>query len=284
MSRRVRRAFVAIAILASQASPAASGAVEVSAATDPACVVSVGWNHWPPYAARGADDAPEGLDVELVETLLGDLGCRPEWRELPWSRIVKGIDQGLLDMAPWATRTAERERFAWFSDMYMYEPSRLITLRGRLPETEIADFEALASSLYTIGVELGAVYTPRFGELRAAGAFGDRLHVVARGDLLVPLLLSGRVDLIIDTAISAHSVMRGRPEPRPLAYVPFFIPGGETHYIVSMATRDRGWVEDLNAALADMLNDGRYDRIVSPHDPTLSLRPDQAPGRRAGPG
>lgn len=279
------RAFrpVFVATLIAVYAHTASARAEPASADDTPCVVSVGWNHWPPYAADAADGAPEGLDVELAGTLLAELGCRPEWRELPWNRIVKGIEEGALDMAPWATRTAERERFAWFSDMYMYEPSKLIALQGEEPKSEISDFAALAASPYTIGVELGAIYTPRFGELKAGGAFGDRLHEVARGDLLVPLLLSGRVDLIIDTAISARHVMRAQPAPRPLAYVPFVIPGGETYYMISMATRRRGWVDDLNTALANILADGRYDRIVSPHDPTLSLRPDQAPVRRAGP-
>jgi len=88
---------------------------------------SVSWLEWKPYQMQ-QNGQIGGLDIELLDAIMNHAGCEYELREMPWARTKHAIEHGQLDIALGASKTPEREKWAFFSEHYRYEIMALFVL------------------------------------------------------------------------------------------------------------------------------------------------------------
>lgn len=108
---------------------------------------------YPPYEFRDKDNNLQGLDIELAETILGDLGKKIEWVDMPFDSLIPALMSGKIDLiAAGMSATPERAKRVSFTDPYE------ISLSSFLVASDNGDMKTLDSLKGKIvAVQLGTV-------------------------------------------------------------------------------------------------------------------------------
>ncbi|UTW09336.1 substrate-binding periplasmic protein [Pseudomonas benzenivorans] len=212
----------------------------------------VGDEQFAPYSfVAGPDTAPQGLDVELISTVLRTAGVDYKLRLYPWQRVKRMLEQRMVDMAFQFAGTAERH-----AQYLLVGPIRTgSTVFMTTHKVPLADWQQLSDlSPYVIGQVQGYAYESTYDQAalkRDSGAQTPRQ--------LVAMLLAGRVDLIVGDHIQLlHFAreMRGEQKlrilPSPLTQMPRY---------VAFAKDDQARAERFAAALERLQNEGQLDAI-----------------------
>ena len=111
--------------------PAINPIAEVAVVTEPMmaepCVLKVGFDAWEPYHYLGQAAQPQGLDIDILQALTRELNCELQLVPGDWANLLSQLQAGELDVLPGASKNAERERYAWFSNAYRQEQFVLLT-------------------------------------------------------------------------------------------------------------------------------------------------------------
>ena len=83
--------------------------------------LTLGWEDWQPYQYQDSNQNVTGLDIELMRAILDNMDDRVTLTELPWKRHLNNVEAGRTDLAASASKTPEREQYAFFSDAYRTE-------------------------------------------------------------------------------------------------------------------------------------------------------------------
>lgn len=98
--------------------------VEASVSAD---VLTLAGDAWPPYTDRTLP--ADGLSAELIRTALGRAGYDVTFIEVPWERVVLGLQQGKYDIInDWYT--ARHAGYAKYSRPFLSNRVRWVQRRG----------------------------------------------------------------------------------------------------------------------------------------------------------
>lgn len=179
----------------------------------PACAIEIGWYDRPPtfIETPGQANPSGGSDFAILDAVFADAGCTPLWRvQESWRGIVDGVRSGALGLAPWATRTDERERFAYFTRPYLCDPEQLF-VRADYAGPPLTTLSELAGSGLKIGIPAGSVFSEEYEAFKAAGALDDVIVDFAAAADLPDAVLDGRIDgMIRSTLTTAYGFAQRR--------------------------------------------------------------------------
>ncbi|QVM88326.1 amino acid ABC transporter substrate-binding protein [Pseudomonas lalucatii] len=203
----------------------------------------------PSYIAD--DDAPQGLDVELVEAVLRAAGVDYQLRLYPWLRVKSLLERGEATMAFQFAGTPERH-----AQYRLVGPLRIgTTVFMASDRLALEDWRQLSDlAPYRIGQVEGYAYEAAFdrAELRR-----DAIAQTPRQ--LVAMLLAGRFDLIVGDrtqllyfAREQGAEQRVRVLPQPLTQMPRYVAFGKN---------DDGRAELFAAALEQLRASGVLEAI-----------------------
>lgn len=228
-----------------------------------ACEVVVRWNDDPPYSFRQADGRLAGLNVELVEQTLARLGCRAQWRELPWARALVELEAGRLDLLPGGLRRPEREAFAFFVAQHVLSRNRLFVReadRARIGgATRLADVMRPGLRL---GVQIGVVYGPEYAELLAQPTFRSTLTQSTTRRSLWQMLELGRVDGVLASEASARWELAQQGLQARIVATDVVLSDEPAFVMVSKRSRDATWARRYQEASDALQADGTMARAV----------------------
>lgn len=214
-------------------------------------------NHWPPFTDRSLPG--NGLAADLVSTALSRAGYSSDYIEVPWARVIKGLQQGRYDVVLTAWYSAEREVYGQFSDTYLSNRIRFLQRRGSdIHFAQISDLYP-----YRIAVGRGYTYAPAFDN-------DTRLNKYEVTDfpLAANMVAAGRVALTVEDELVAHYLLNKQPArvrealvflPTPLAETPVHILVRRSH------PQHAQIVADFNREMAAMRKDGTYQQILQRH-------------------
>jgi len=147
----------------------------------------VAFTDWFPYTYLDGEK-PAGFEIEIIESVFRDLGCRLEFTCYPWKRCLAALEAGDADLIVSLLKTPEREKFVLFPrehvslsrTVFFTLSNRRIRYCGRLGDLRGR----------TIGVIAGFSY----GEAFDAATF-LRKDEAKNTEILLKKLLRGRHDL-----------------------------------------------------------------------------------------
>ncbi len=183
----------------------------------------VGDEQFAPYSfVPIGSDQPQGLDVELVEAILGAAGVDYELRLYPWQRVKRMLERGEATMAFQFAGTSERH-----AQYQLVGPIRTgSTVFMTTHKTAIQDWQTLDDlSPYVVGQVRGYAYDSAFdqAELRRDTSAQNPRQ-------LVSMLLAGRIDIIVGDrtqllyfAREQLAEQQVRILPRPLVEMPRYV-------------------------------------------------------------
>ena len=85
------------------------------------CKFVLGFDAWEPYQYVDVGERVAGLDIELIATVVKDMGCQLTYQQGTWVDLLMALRQGEVDLLLGASKTQAREKFALFSDAYRME-------------------------------------------------------------------------------------------------------------------------------------------------------------------
>ncbi len=251
--RIMRRAALALAAL---------GGLVAAHSPAAACALRFGWEQYGVYSFASATGEPTGIDVELFKEAAREAGCRVQFDELPWARIVAEIEKGTLDVASSASRTRERDAFARFSIPYRQADVALFVRTGEVGRYALASLADIVRAGFRLGVIAEYHYADAVARLMEEPAFRAQVEGAADYPVNIQKLLHGRIDgfLADDVGVMISEARAVGAEERIERY-PLFIAAEDLHYMFSHAAVDAATVEAIDRSLARMAADGRLQAI-----------------------
>lgn len=239
------------------------GAAPSAAAQPPGCSkpISVATGHWEPYSYFDARNQFIGLDVDLVRAIFREAGCTlVELPQRPTTRNTMLFENGAIDMMMGASRTAERQKRAWFTASYRNETVRMFCLAERAERyQDIRNFDAFVARELTMLAPRVGYYGEQYGNHMQALKGSKRLFQFLDFNKGIRMLGAGRADFIMGDPVGVeHAAAREGIKVQPL---PFFLLDAPVHLMLSRATVPESDVRVLDAAIARLRKRGDFERI-----------------------
>ncbi|MBD9413907.1 amino acid ABC transporter substrate-binding protein [Pseudomonas sp. PDM16] len=212
---------------------------------------------WPPFTDRRLPG--NGLAVELVSAALKRAGHTSEYVEVPWARVLRGLQQGDYDIVVAAWYSPERARYALFSDTYLINRIRFLRRVGAPIE-----YEGLGSlRRFSIAVVRGYSYDPAFDSAQ------DLTRVpVLEFAMGARMLAAGRVQLTLeDELVAQYHLSRGLREIRDaVEFVDAPLSENGLHILVRRShPLHQQIVREFDENISAMKADGTYRQIFKRH-------------------
>ncbi|WP_269531128.1 ABC transporter substrate-binding protein [Chitinimonas sp. BJYL2] len=238
-----------------------------AASTGHACVKTVRWNPDLPYAGQDASGKLIGSDIELLQALLQRMDCRAQFVQMPWARALVELEHGKLDILPGAFKTAERERYARFSQAYSRIPNVLFVATKKLPSYRFSRLADLIGTDFRLGVQIHVSYGPEFEALKHQPGFRERLTPVTQRHSAWKMLALDRIDGLIADEVTALLELKALGLEQEIRKTSLIVSSDAAHIALSRKTTDEAFLIRFDAALDAIIADGTYLSIMQRHLP-----------------
>lgn len=228
------------------------------------CTLKVGWEPWEPYSYRDAEGQLVGLDVALVRAMAQGAGCEISFVQMPWGRLLEELRHGnSVQVISGASRTPEREAYAWFSVPYRNETMELFIRREDLDEHSFTTFEEMIDSGFHLGVTRNYYYGKAFAQAMENPRFEQLAQEVTTDLQNIWKLEAGRIDgFLADRFVAAHLIREHGPTGWIQAH-PMYVNSSGIHLMFSKRAVQPEIVQRFDAALEELKDSGDHDRILA---------------------
>lgn len=231
---------------------------------------SAGWELWYPYQYHNKQSQLVGLDIDAFKAIMNTAGITYSIAELPWKTHLHFLKTGNVDLAMGASRSKEREAFAYFTLPYRQETVKLFVKKGTADKITLNKLADLAASPYIIGVESGYYYGDNYQELLNDDDFRANISEVIDLEENVTLLMKGHLDgFLVDPYTMQAFVekydMQDQFEPHTVE-----IYSADIFIMLSKKSTDETLLNKLNQAIATLTKNGTFNTIYSDWSKTKS--------------
>ncbi|MBO9424322.1 amino acid ABC transporter substrate-binding protein [Labrenzia sp. R4_1] len=211
-----------------------------------------------PFSYIGADGKLTGLDLLFVQEILAEVGCAPQFVDLPFPRAVVELSAGRIDMMMFASVTAERQNFALFSAPYRNETAGLI-IRARdqdkYPINEVGDLLKLNLLLaHDVGTYRGDLFETFMANPEAK----KNIIQVSSSRQSLNMLLKGRINAIVEAPAAVFALAETLGVRNEIAEHPFLLWSEPVHFMFSRKTVSPEFVAQIDAVLAEAVQTPEY--------------------------
>jgi len=226
-----------------------------------ACTKTVRWYDDAPYAFRTAGGKVEGFDVDLAREALRRAGCAMRLVEMPFARALAELEAGRLDILPSTFRSAQRERYAYFSIPTLQSPNVLYLGPGVAEKYPLARLDDMLGTGFRLGVQIGVSYGDKFDALKADPRFQANMVPVTLRRNAWKMMSLGRIDGMIADQASAELEIGQLKLSDELRAGRVVVSTSTAMFAMSKQSNSADFVATVNKALAAMVEDGQYRKI-----------------------
>lgn len=205
-----------------------------------------------PFEFKDSDQVYKGLDVDIIN----EVAKRSNWtvnQSFPgFDAAVNAVQSGQADaLMAGTTITEARKKVFTFSDPYFDTKIVIATTK----KNTVSDYSQLKGK--TVGVKNGTAAQSFLDEHK--DEYGYNIKTFDTGDTMYNSLSTGAVDAVMDDeAVIQYAIQQGQD-------LAINIEGeaiGSFGFSVKKGSQYEYLIDDFNTALAEMKEDGTYDRIV----------------------
>lgn len=201
---------------------------------------------FPPYEYHEGDEIV-GIDAEVAALVAEELGLELKIEDMSFDSVLAAVQSGKADIAmAGITVTEDRKQVVNFSDTYMKATQMIIVAE----DSEIAGPDDLVGK--TIGVQLGTT-----GDIYVEDVEDATVERFSKGFEAVQALIQGKVDAVVIDGEPAKVFVQEN-EGIKLLDDPFT----EEEYAIAIAKDNEELLTQVNDALADLKESGKFDEIV----------------------
>lgn len=214
---------------------------------------------FPPYEFISDEDGETivGIDAEIAAAVAQKLGMELEIIDMEFGSIITSVQTGKIDIGmAGMTVTEERLQNVNFSETYATGIQSIIVPEGS-PITCVDDLFAEEAG-YMIGVQESTT-----GHIYAEGDFGaDNVTAYATGASAVQAMKAGKVDCVIIDNEPAKAFVAAN-EGLQILETSYAV----EDYAIAVAKENEQLLADINAALAELIEDGTVAAILAKYIP-----------------
>ncbi|HMA52541.1 MAG TPA: transporter substrate-binding domain-containing protein [Magnetospirillaceae bacterium] len=227
------------------------------------CVMSVRMDEDPPYLTVMPDGRPGGVNADVAREALRRMGCKAEFRTLPFSRSLKDLEDGRLDILPNLFRTAERDGYALFSRTRDQVPNRLFIRAADKGRWDVRSFEDFPRLGVKLGIESGSLLSPDFPRIMEDPNFRAILTPARSHQSLWLMLRASRVDAVILDEQTARWELKHLGLAETVIGTDFIAAPAPAYFGFSRATVSADQVSAFDGAVEAMRKDGALAAILA---------------------
>jgi ABC-type amino acid transport substrate-binding protein len=206
---------------------------------------------------------PKGFDIDLMNEIARRAGFEVRYENVQFDSILRGLDANLFDASISAMSiTTEREKQLDFSDPYFNADQALLVESN----SKIKAIDDLSDA--TVGVQAGSTGQLKGEDLYDDGQVGEVRPYRTIGEAFSDLR-AGKIDGVIYDLSAVHRKVT--ENEGKIRYVDS-IPTGEQYGIAF--PKDSVLVEPVNQALAEMKEDGTYEKL---YKKWIGIPPEEIP-------
>lgn len=242
-------------------------------AAEPLCEKTVRWNNDPPYSLRDAQGKITGFYIDLVQEILAKMNCKMKLQEMPWARALSELEAGRVDILPGALQTADRNRFARFSDPINYSPNVLFMKKTAIDQFNLQSLNDISKVNFRLGVQVNVAYGAEFDRLLKQPSFLKQLTTVYKRQSAWKMVDIDRIDGLIADEVTGLIELRELHLDSSISRTNLVVSSSPGLIAFSKKTIDERFVDSFNQQLQTMISSGDYAKIRERHIPCkLSLR------------
>lgn len=250
MTHYLRRALLAVALLAAVLGAAACGANHSDQADriESAGVLRVGTEGvYAPFSYHDQNDQLVGYDVDIARAVGEKLGVPVEFVETPWDSMFAALEANRFDIvANQVTINDERKALYDLSDPYAIGQGVIVTRADDDSVTSLADLDGKI-----------AAENPTSNWAQLARDNGARVESVEGFAQAIKLLNQGRVDVVVNDSIAVYQYLAETGDTT----VKIAAETDEKSAQGFAARKDSGLLPELNRALQELSDDGTLASI-----------------------
>ena len=219
------------------------------------------WEPWEPYQYMQLDKVT-GLDIQLLTAILNNMDYEVEFLERPWARQLVEIKMGKIDLTGGASKTPEREQYAYFSEPYRTESVVLYILKEKAGKIKISSLDQIAGSSFKLGVTRDYYYGEEYEKLLENPAFRRNLQEVTDEEINYKKLIGGRIDGFLgDPIVSTRGLKKNRLFSK--VHVQFEVYSDDIYVMFSKKSTSPALVAKFNKSLSELKANGIHKGILN---------------------
>ena len=223
--------------------------------------LSLGWEDWKPYQYKDDNETVTGLDIELVQAIVRNIDRELTLVELPWKRHLNNVKQGRTDLAASASKTPEREEYAFFSEPYRTESAVMYVRKEDADMYRFNSLKEIIGTDFKLAVTRGYYYGEEFESLKDDPEFKTNIREVNDNQFAQRQLMKKRVDGFLEDPVAATVELR---EENLLEKVSVYMPiySDNIYVMFSKKSTKPEMVIEFNRSLAELKANGVIDKIM----------------------
>ena len=241
-----RLVFAMVIVAMAFIAPRADAAVE---ACERPLIIRVASNY-PPFSVEASPGRYRGLDIDIITDAMDGAGCRYALITLPWTRALRSLRGGDIDVMAFASRTPERDAFAYFSRPYRMEEVRLIMRADDQRRTTIWNFEDVIEQKLRIGHEIDTYRGDDFAAFIARPEATPLIAFMTDNNKSLRMLAAGRLDAVIDDRTVAWGAASAMGISDRLEVAPMRIHDAPVYLMFSKRSVSRATVDRIDQFIA----------------------------------
>lgn len=226
-------------------------------------VLSLGWDSWAPYQYKDGDGVVTGLDIDLVKAIAGNCGYHLKMVQMPWKRNLLHVKKGVTDLALGATKTAEREEYAYFSDPVRQESVVLYVRKGGSSKYPFIQLSDMIGTSFRLGAAAEFYYGERYETLKKNPEFKSLVQEVPQDLPNVKKIMKNRIDGFLIDPFAGAALIKELGYQNKLEIHPMTVYSDNVHIMFSKKTVSLKIVEEFNKGLKTLRENGTYEHIVN---------------------
>ncbi len=230
-----------------------------------------GWIDWPPFIYQQENGEMKGIDFNIISQVMAQTSCKIQLSEypIPWRRQLAWLEVGRIAMMNGASKTAEREKYAYFSIPYRSESVSLYIRKADLNKFSITHLsQLLDANIHSLGFSKGSYYGEEFAKLLNDDNFQQLLHSDFDANNF-NRLSNQRLDAVIADSISGAELIKQLGLSDEVVAMPNFnIVTGDIHVMFSKKVVPLSFVEQVNQAIMNYKKSTEYKQLLQ-----LTLQP-----------
>ncbi|WP_031480425.1 substrate-binding periplasmic protein [Maridesulfovibrio frigidus] len=218
-------------------------------------VLRVGFSEHPPWKILEEDGIPKGIDTTLLRLLADRMNLRLEFIVYPYTRSLKLMESGKLDIMTGVLKRPDREKYLYFiSPPYKNHSNKtFFVLKGQ--ESSIKSYEDLYQM--RIGTGHGSKYFPQFDNDKRITK-----DVVHDAELSIKMLIAHRINAFIMTESSGDYRIEKLGLSDKIGKAEYGYKEKQNVYMVlSKRSKHTGRLEEFNHHMSELIENGTYDKI-----------------------
>lgn len=210
---------------------------------------------YPPFNFVAADGSLQGLDVDMAMAMCEAMKAKCDIVAQDWDGIIPGLKANKFDaIVASMSVTPERKKQVAFSDKYYSTPLAVVVPK----DSPITSLDADALKGKTIGAQAGTTQGNYAEDVYGKAGADVKLYPTA--DEANADLKSGRLDAVVSDKFPAADWIKH--DGADCCKFVGDIPNTRTDTSVAIRLEDKDLLEQFNAAIKTIREDGTYDKIV----------------------